>query len=53
MRFVAEFLAVDYQTVFRWRTEGVLAAHRTLGGAPICWMPEVRELKAARERVGR
>jgi predicted site-specific integrase-resolvase len=53
MRAAAEVLGVDYQTVHRWRSEGLLTAHRTLGGAPICWMPEVLDLKAARDRLAR
>lgn len=51
IKHAAEVLGVDYQTVWRWRGQQILTPHRALGGTPMCWLPEVLELKRARDRA--
>jgi predicted site-specific integrase-resolvase len=51
--YAAQVLGVHFGTVHLWRKQGILTAHKTMGGQPICWMPEVLDVKAARERLGR
>lgn len=53
IKHAADVLGVDYQTVWKWRNTGILTGHRALGGTPLCWVPEVLELRAARERARR
>ncbi len=49
---VQTVLLVSRQTLVRMTEDGRLTLYRIGGGAPVFWMPEVRELAAARERAG-
>lgn len=52
-RYAQELLNVSRQTVVRMVNDGVLTQYRMAGGAPMFWLPEVREIAAARRRIGR
>lgn len=51
--YAEQVLGVARRTVIRMVNDGVLTRHRSQGGAPMLWLPEVREVAEARRRTGR
>lgn len=50
--YTQQVLKVSRQSVVRMVNDGRLTQYRMAGGHPMFWLPEVRELAAARQRAG-